>query len=171
MKYLSAFLLFLCFHVSNGQYDALNDPNLNQDQKEAMTTVLELFKAYRNGDPEGVAATFAEGALLQRVTEKDGEITVTPANPAQGFVDYVAKNGKAHKHDEPVWDYVINIDGGLASVWVKYAFFLDDNFHHCGEENFLLVKKDKWQIFHLVDTSKEEGCKVPKEIKDGGGRI
>ena len=171
MKYLAAFFFIVSVFTSFGQYDALNDPTLDADQKEAMTTVLELFKAYRNGDADGVAATFADGALLQRVSDNDGEITVSDASPAQGFVDYVAKNGKAHKHDEPVWDYVINVDRGLASVWVKYAFYLDDNFHHCGEENFLLVKKDKWLIFHLVDTSKEEGCKVPKEIKNGAGRI
>ena len=171
MKNLLSLTFVLSSLLSTAQFDAMNDPSLSEDQKGAMRTVLELFKAYRDGDAEGLAATFAEGALFQRVTMKEGKTVVTPPNPAQGFVDYVAQNGKAHKHDEPVWDYVINVDGGLASVWVKYAFFMDDEFHHCGEENFLLVKGEGWKIFHLVDTSKEEGCVVPEEVSKGGGRL
>ncbi len=171
MKTAVLTLLLFVASLSHAQYDAMKDNSLSTDQKEAMKVVLELFEAYRNGDAEGVAATFANGAQMQRVTLKDGKTQVSPPGSTQGFVDYVTNNGKSKKHDEPVWDYQISAGGNLASIWVKYAFYLDGEFHHCGVENFLLVKTDRWRIFHLVDTSQTEDCEIPKEIVDGAGRL
>jgi len=171
MKNLLLTIMLIAPFTLSAQFDAMNDKTLSTDQKDAMKVVLELFEAYRNGDAAGVAATFTDDAQLQRVTQKDGKTEITAPGSTQGFVDYVAKNGKSKKHDEPVWDYEISAGGNLASIWVKYAFYLDGEFHHCGVENFLLVKTDRWRIFHLVDTSQNEGCEVPREVVEGEGRL
>ena len=146
-------------------------PSPNAGQKVAMLTVLELFDADRNGDASALSLVFTENAQMQRVSSKDGQPILTPASSVQGFIDYVEKSGKTKVHDEPVWDYVINVDGNLAQVWVKYAFFFGDEFHHCGEENFLLFRTDRWRIFHLVDTSHPEAHEVPREVLEGAGRL
>lgn len=60
----------------------------------------------------------------------------------------------------------MEIDGPLASVWVVYAFYVDDPFSHCGVDAFHLVKlEDSWKIFHLVDTRRKADCEVPDDVK------
>jgi hypothetical protein len=81
------------------------------------------------------------------------------------FIDYIG-GGLAEVHDEKIWDIKIHSDEHLATVWTKYAFFLGENFIHCGTETFLLRKvNNNWKIFYLIDTRRNSGCKLPPEIK------
>jgi len=136
----------------------------SNEEKEVLDVVLELFNGYRNGDSERVSATLSKDGTMQRVTMKEGQSIVTTSSPLDDFVQYVA-SGLKEKHDEPLWDTVVHVDGDLASVWTRYAFYLEGKFHHCGVENFLLHKKGgEWKIFHLVDTSQTEGCEIPESV-------
>ena len=66
---------------------------------------------------------------------------------------------------EPIWNEKVEIDGGLAQVWVDYAFYIDKDFSHCGVDAFHLIKQpDGWKIFHLVDTRRKEDCDIPDEV-------
>ena len=57
----------------------------------------------------------------------------------------------------------MEIDGNLAQVWTKYAFFLGEDFDHCGVDAFQLFNDgDGWKIFQLVDTRHREGCELPE---------
>jgi hypothetical protein len=70
--------------------------------------------------------------------------------------------------DERIWHYEVRIDGNLAAIWVKYAFYLDQDFHHCGVDAIQLAHDgDQWRIFHIADTRQEEGCEVPPHIANG----
>jgi len=139
--------------------------NLNDQQKEVMAVIEELFDGYRAGDSSMVAATFTKNAQMQRVQVKDGQSLVTNSDSVEGWLNYIG-SGLEKLHDEPIWDYKVNIDGGLASVWTKYAFYLEGTFHHCGVDNFLLVNSiDGWKIFHIVDTSQVEGCVIPDAVR------
>jgi hypothetical protein len=54
---------------------------------------------------------------------------------------------------------VIHVDDGLAMVWVKYSFYLNDKFSHCGVDAFLLARDTAgWKIVSLGDTRRREGC-------------
>jgi len=140
-------------------------PDHSNDEAAVLSVVNELFEAYRVGDADRVAAALAPTGNMQRVVMKDGKSIVTPPGSLDGFVNYV-RSGLKGKHDEPLWETSVHVDGDLASVWTKFAFYLEGKFHHCGVENFLLHKEDgKWRIFHLVDTSQTQGCDVPPEIK------
>ena len=63
-----------------------------------------------------------------------------------------------------MWDPVVQIRDNLATVWVKYAFYLDGEFLHCGVDAFMLARtNDGWKIVSLADTSQKENCEMPPE--------
>ena len=151
------------------QNNPASDSELNSDQKAVMAVIIELFEGYRAGDSARVSALFTKNAQMQRITLHNGETTVTPSKSVQAWLNYIG-SGLEQKHDEPIWNYTVNIDKGLASVWTAYAFYLDGTFHHCGVDAFLLVNMhDVWKIFHIVDTSQEEDCEVPDAIHQKSG--
>ncbi len=160
---MNRILLFVAalFLVTTG-FSQPSDPG--SQEAAVLSVVQELFDGYRAGDSERVGATLSSTGNMQRISVKEGKSIATAPASLQEFVQYVA-SGLKEKHDEPLWDTKVHVDGDLASVWTKYAFYLGGKFHHCGAENFLLHKEDgKWKIFHLVDTSQTEGCIIPDEI-------
>ncbi len=166
MKRISVILLALLISaVSIAQPSSPPQPENPGEKDAVMAVVNELFEGYRVGDATRVGATLSADGNMQRVTIKDGKSIVTPSSSLSGFVKYI-ESGLSEKHDEPLWDTKVHVDGDLASVWTKYAFYLEGKFHHCGSENFLLHKENgEWKIFHLVDTSQTEGCVIPEKIK------
>ena len=157
-----AILISTISYAQPGDPSNSNDPDANYD---VLLVINELFDAYRAGDSSRVSKTFENGAIMQRISNKEGETIVTPANSVQGWLNYIG-SGLKEIHDEPLWDTVVQIDGDLASVWTKYAFYLDGKFHHCGVDNFLLHQTDAgWNIFHIVDTSREVDCDIPEAVR------
>jgi hypothetical protein len=117
-------------------------------------TIIELFDGYRAGDSLRVKNTFTSSATFQTAFfDKEGNSQLSAPSPVAKFVAYIG-GGFEKEHDERLWDIEVRIDNNLATVWTKYAFYLADEFSHCGAENFLLIKQEDgaWKIFHLVDT-------------------
>lgn len=134
-------------------------------KKEVFKVVQDLFLAMETNDSTLANALFTKDAELTTIyTTPAGEIKRT-STPASKLGEAFASE-KQVKWSEPIWDEVINIDGGLASVWVDYAFYAGKNFSHCGVDAFHLVKTEAgWKIFHLADTRRRADCEVPDEIK------
>ena len=163
MNKLGAILLILTLATPYISFGQSNDSK----RVEKITLVIqELFDGYRAGDSTRVRAVFTAGANAQTIlTSVDGEDKLSDVVSIDNFIKYIG-GGLEEVHDEKFWDIKIHSDEQLATVWTKYAFFLGENFIHCGTETFLLRKvKDKWKIFYLVDTRKKTGCKLPAEIK------
>lgn len=137
------------------------------DTELVKSVITELFNGYRAGDSLRVKNTFTDNAMLQTAYfDKTGTSQLSKPSPVSKFIAYVGA-GFEKEHDEQLWDIEIKIDNNLATVWCKYAFYLDGNFSHCGAENFLLIKKSNgWKIFHLVDTRQQTNCKIPDSIKN-----
>ena len=153
----------VCFE-GMAQKNPSNDTKLSLEQKEVLATIIELFDGYRAADNSRVRAVFTENASLLRVGEKEGEPHLGSGS-IDSFVNYVG-SGLDKLHDEPLWDYEVRIDENLASVWTKYAFYLEGQYHHCGAESFQLFKsKGGWKIFLLVDTSHDD-CDIPDYIRN-----
>lgn len=162
-NFLSLLILFGFYFAGMAQENPSNNPKLSLEQEEIMATIIELFDGYRAADSSRIRAVFTENASLMHVGKKDGEPHLGGGS-IDSFVNYVG-SGLDKLHDEPLWDYEVHIDENLASVWTKYAFYLEGQFHHCGAESFQLFKsKEGWKIFLLVDTSKDE-CDVPDYIR------
>ncbi len=129
-------------------------------EEEVLSVVQRLFDGMRAGDSAVVRSTFVAEARLVSTGFRDGEPTLQSV-PIDRFIEAV---GQPHDEvwDERIWDVEIRVDDNLATVWNQYAFFLDENFSHCGVDAFQLFKApDGWLIFHLADTRRKESCEVP----------
>ena len=133
------------------------DPDQPDPEEAAVVAaVTQLFDAMRAADSEMARAVFHPDARLGRAGE-DG----ISFSPADGFIEMIGRPRDV-VYDEPIWDWEVQIDGRLAHLWTKYAFYLGDEFSHCGEESFQMYKSDTgWQITQLIDTSRREDCFYP----------
>ena len=136
------------------------------DEKAVLAVINQLFDGMRAGDSSMVSATFYPGAtMFTSFTNKEGQPELKKGD-LDRFLMFI---GSPHDKvlDEPIWDTEIQIDGNLAQVWTKYAFYLGEEFSHCGVDAFQLTRTNKgWKIFHLTDTRQREGCEVPEAIKN-----
>jgi len=121
-------------------------------------TVNTLFDAMRKGDSTLLRSVFSKDMILQSVSnDKEGKAILT-TEKADGFVKAI---GTPHTqvYDERIVFGDIKIDGGLASVWAPYKFYLGDKFSHCGVDVFQLMKTaDGWKIIYIVDTRRKDNC-------------
>ena len=136
-----------------------------QDNKEILVPVNDLFKGMNTGDSALVHSCFVSTPTLVTVAKNKEGVPEMRTTPLKKFLDAV---GTPHdiKWSEPIWDVKIQMDGNLAQVWTKYAFYLGKDFSHCGVDAFQLFKgaDGKWRIFHLADTRQKDGCNVPPAI-------
>jgi hypothetical protein len=133
----------------------------SSDEAEVMAVVEALFDGMRAADSAAVRSTLHPETRL--VSVADGEDG--PALRAESMDGFVSAVGTPHEDtwDERVWDPEVRIDGRLATVWVPYAFYLGENFSHCGIDAFQLYESaDGWKIFQIADTRRREGCEVPE---------
>lgn len=156
MRPLFSLLVFLLSTNLNAQ---------TADEESVKQVVYQLFEGMRQGDSTMVSAVFTKDAEMHTIfVDKEGAPNLQKGS-LQRFLIAV---GTPHESvwDEPIWDIEVQIDGNLAQVWTKYAFYLDDKFSHCGVDAFQLFKGNTgWKIFQLTDTRKKEGCVIPDHIK------
>jgi hypothetical protein len=127
------------------------------DSSAVMTVVHKLFDGMRTHDSAMVRSVFAPGAHLISTGVRNGS-PVIQDEAIDGFISAVGKPS-TDVWDERIHDPVVQIDGGLATVWVQYAFYLNDKFSHCGVDAFMLAKGAAgWTIVSLADTRRREGC-------------
>ena len=128
----------------------------NPEEVAVVAAVEQLFEAMRTGDSEMARAVMHPDARLGRAND-DG----ISFSAADGFIEMIGRP-RDEAYDEPIWDWTVQIDGRLAQMWTKYAFYVGDRFSHCGEEAFQLYRSDSgWQITQLVDTMRREDCFYP----------
>ena len=137
--------------------EAEAEPTADPEEAAVVAAVEQLFEAMRTGDSEMAAAVFHPEARLGRAGE-DG----ISFRPADGFIEMIGQP-RDEVYDEPVWDWTVQIDGRLAQMWTRYAFYRDEEFSHCGWEGFQLYKGESgWQITQLIDTMyRGEDCWYP----------
>lgn len=136
------------------------------DEEEVLAVIETLFDGMRAADTARMRATFHSDVALWSAGERDGAPTLETV-PVQRWLDAV---GRPHEeaYDERLWDEEVRIDGRLATVWTRYAFFVGERFSHCGVDAFQLFRSaDGWKIFHVADTRSTEGCDLPPEVADG----
>lgn len=132
------------------------EPQPHPEEAAVVAVVEQLFEAMRTNDGEMAAAVFHPEARLGRATDEGISF-----GPVDGFVQTIGRP-KEQVWDEPIWDWTVHVDGRLAQMWTKYAFYLDDSFSHCGSDAFELYKSDAgWQVTQLVDTNRQEDCWYP----------
>ncbi len=149
MKRLFVFLLVLNYTVTVKAQSA-------EDSVKA--AVNKLFDGMKNADAALLKSAFADGAILQTISnDKDGKTVVT-TDPIDEFVDFVSKQNKGDADERITFD-VVKIDGPLAIAWTPYKFYYKGAFSHCGVNSFQLVKfNNQWKIQYIIDTRRKKGC-------------
>jgi len=137
-----------------------------QAEKDAvMQVVNQVFEAMRTNDSTLLKKSFVVNPnMFTAIIDSEGQSQLKSGDFSR-FINAVGQP-KDQVWNEPIWNEKVEIDGNLASVWVDYAFYVDDQFSHCGVDAFHLIKQsDGWKIFHLVDTRRKTDCEIPKEMK------
>lgn len=129
-------------------------------EADVLAVVRRLFDGMRAGDSAIVRSVFDANARLVSADDRDGQ----PLVQVRTADTFVAAVGRPHDAvwDERIWGTEVRIDGNLASVWTRYAFYLGDRFSHCGVDAFHLVRRaEGWKIVDLADTRRREACEMP----------
>jgi hypothetical protein len=135
-----------------------------EDEEAAVMAVVEgLFDAMRAGDSTAMRAALHPSATAATAFLREGVPTLTRETSLDGFVQAVG-TPHADVWDERIWDAEVEVDGPLATAWMKYAFYAGETFSHCGVDAFQLFKgQEGWKIFHIADTRRQEGCETSEE--------
>lgn len=126
-----------------------------QQNKDIEKPIRNLFLGMKNADPELVKSAFTENAVLQTIM-KDGTVK---SDSIQDFIASVSKFPKGDL-DERIIIEAVHTDGGLASVFTPYSFYLKGKLSHCGANSFQLIKQNnEWKIQYIIDTRRKDNCK------------
>ncbi|MEO9477297.1 MAG: nuclear transport factor 2 family protein [Cyclobacteriaceae bacterium] len=152
MKTLFLSLLSLCTFGLSAQ----------NTEAEILQVARQLFVAMETNDSTLAASLFVQDAQLHTVFKiKDGK-TQLSTMPVSKLVSAFGQP-KDQIWREPIWNEKIQVDGDFATLWVDYAFYVDDTFMHCGVDAFQMIKQGaEWKIFGITDTRRKEGCEVPE---------
>lgn len=128
------------------------------DRAAALAVVRRLFDAMRAGDSATVRAVFHPQALLSSaLVGRDG----TPQVRVDSLGGFIRAVGTPHAEvwDERTSGEVVQVDGPMATVWTRYAFYAGTKFSHCGVDAFTLARTGtEWRILALTDTRQRTGC-------------
>jgi hypothetical protein len=149
-------IIILCAAISCITLSSLHAQT--SDVEAIKETITTMFDGMRAGDSAMVASAFVRDAPMHTVyTNQAGEVV-----RAEGSLDrFLNAVGTPHPEiwDEHIASFNIQIDGGLASVWTPYKFYLGERFSHCGVNSFQMAKLGgEWQIIYIVDTRRGTDC-------------
>ncbi len=141
------------------------------EKAEILKVVNQVFEAMRTSDSTLLKEAFVEKPATYTIFNTKTSETRFIVDDFRNFINAVGKP-KEDVWNEPIWAEKVEIDGPMASVWVEYAFYVNDKFSHCGVDAFQLVKLDgKWKIFHLADTRRRASCVVPEDVQREYGKM
>lgn len=134
----------------------------NSEEIAVKKVIDDLFEGMRAGDSTLVSSLFHAKVRMLTSHQTESGDPVLKEGSLNGFLNAI---GTPHPNvwNEKIWNTEIRIDDDLAQVWTDYAFYVDEDFSHCGVDAFQLVKETdgQWRIIHLIDTRRKEPCENP----------
>ncbi|MBO6576892.1 MAG: nuclear transport factor 2 family protein [Rhodothermales bacterium] len=126
---------------------------------EVRAKIDQMFDGMRAGDSTAVRDVFAPGARLVSSGNRPDGTPVMQASDIDGFVTAVG-SPQDRAWNEKIWNVEIDVQDNLASAWMEYAFFLDEDFSHCGVNHFQFARNSEgaWKAIALADTRAREAC-------------
>jgi ketosteroid isomerase-like protein len=147
-------LLFsLAFFLVNANY-----LHAQKSEDSVKLVINKMFAAMKASDPRGLAACFADSAVLQTVAKnKEGKVSVRNEH-ISAFTAQIASITKGDADERITYD-VVKVDADLAIAWTPYQFYYKGAFSHCGVNSFQLVRiNNEWKIQYIIDTRRKSGC-------------
>ena len=127
------------------------------EHEAVMRTVKRLFDGMRAGDSAMVRSAFDSNPRLVTTMVRNGVPVLTTGS----VDDFVRAVGTPHTEawDERISGEIVQIDGPLATVWMRYSFYAGSKFSHCGVNAFELFRRpDGWRITSIADTRRRDRC-------------
>jgi hypothetical protein len=129
-----------------------------------MMPIKRLFDGMRAHDSVMIRSAFVEGAVMMSPVPRADRPQRVQWGSIDAFVTQAGAPGEPW--DEQLYDPVITLDGGLASVWVFYTFATGSTFRHCGYDSINVVRTtDGWRISSIADTRRTTGCETAGKRK------
>ncbi|MDB0037883.1 nuclear transport factor 2 family protein [bacterium] len=123
-------------------------------QTEVRAVIDQLFGGMFTGDSSLVRSVFHTDARVHTSYKTEGAYQLHEGS-ISAFINAV---GTPHDKiwDERISNVVIQIDDGLAQVWMDYSFYIGGEFSHKGVNAIQLAYMDgRWQILNLTDTRRK----------------
>jgi hypothetical protein len=145
-------VVFLCSCSMSVVYGQQANP-----ESEVRDLLHGFFYAMKRKDSATIQAAFHVDAVMQTVIQ-EGSVAKLGSSDVSDFIKRVATSEV--ELDERLLAYSIQVDGLLAHAWTPYEFYVNGEFSHCGVNSFQLINTASgWQITHVIDTRRKEGCR------------
>lgn len=136
---------------------------LRAQQDEARYVIHRFFEAFNAPDTAQVQEFLTDNFKL--TTLIDGEKRTIGSS---ALLNSIARNhNTAAKEDYYISS--VKMEEGVAFVSTPYQYYLSDTLHHCGINEFFLIKKGRnWRIASIVYNHRSQGCNesIEKEVKE-----
>ena len=130
-----------------------------EEQKKIEKTITLFFEGFHKRDSLQMKSVISENFTLQSAYKLNDTTSTLQSTNLNDFLYKVVNRNLNNKWEEKLLSFDINIDGTLANAWVKYEFWLNDKFSHCGVNSFHLYLSDYgWKIIQLVDSRRKNNC-------------
>lgn len=154
-------LIFIGFLWTNSLVYAQS--NAKSDSVDIMQIITDVFDGMRTNDSSKIGQHMHPRVKMQSVNLNGDKTKLSEIGEASGWLEAVAQP-KNQIWDERTYNYQLQTKDRLASVWMEYAFYVGDQFSHCGVNSFQLVKmNEKWKIIYIIDTRKQQGCEYQEK--------
>jgi hypothetical protein len=133
--------------------------SLGEAQEADVRAVVDrMFNAMYARDTAALRACFVPGAILHTYSHDAKGDARAMGETVADFLRGVSLIGDV-KFEERLTGWHCLVDGGIASAWTPYQFFVDSQFSHCGVNSFELIQvQGKWKISALTDTRRRGDC-------------
>ncbi len=126
-------------------------------QEKPEDVVYQFFQAMAEIDTLYLDQVMKDDMLLSSTALKGDKVDIIKGDKDK-FVSSIARS-KEGDLDEQISNLQIQVDDGLANVWMDYTFYYQGKFSHCGVNNFTLVLEGTdWKIISLVDSRRKTNC-------------
>ena len=119
--------------------------------KDVMAVINRMFEGFAKKDTTIIRGTLADDVkLVSAFNNREGKPMVRAETMDKFLVGIATAPGTL---DERLFNPEVRIDGNLATVWVKYEFWYDGKYSHCGFDAFQLARGEAgWKIISIADT-------------------
>lgn len=129
----------------------------NPDEESVKNLLERFFTGMKDKDSDTLQKAFHIDAVIQTVITEDGVVSLGTSDISD-FLKRVATSEV--ELEERLLSYAVQVDGAMAHAWTPYEFYVDGKFSHCGVNSFQLIRvAEGWQIVHVMDTRRREGCR------------
>jgi len=132
-------ILIICASRSQAQ-------ELGHEEQRALSVTHAALQAISDEDPIALTDLMVADAVMFALPAdgRSPNVSTRDQRRARTMGGDLVERG----FDGEVW-----LTGGLASVWLPYDFYIDDEWSHCGVDTFTLVRIDgDWLIASLSYT-------------------